>query len=230
MGTGEVLVGADEVLVRYCKGYTPRWGSGAGGAPQGRAAGRGGGTGGARCAWPCNAGMGWVACLLAQLLARWLACANTQSVFQPEADPCRLLNALGQMHVAPAASGRLRRRRAGGPLRRQPAALFLWAEATSTTACPGALPSSAALKPPHDALPSRTHARCPVQSSLTAFSATRHQLPRVALGGSACRPAVFFAVFLAAMGAAQTQAFFPDVAKGKSAVQVRKVFVTSKKF
>lgn len=40
---------------------------------------------------------------------------------------------------------------------------------------------------------------------------------------------VFFAIFLAAMGAAQTQAFFPDVAKGKAAAQVRLHFPTSEK-
>ena len=33
-----------------------------------------------------------------------------------------------------------------------------------------------------------------------------------------CRQ-VFFAIFLAAMGAAQAQLFFPDVAKGKAATQ-----------
>lgn len=32
-------------------------------------------------------------------------------------------------------------------------------------------------------------------------------------------PQVFFAIFLAAMGAAQAQLFFPDVAKGKAATQ-----------
>jgi hypothetical protein len=32
-------------------------------------------------------------------------------------------------------------------------------------------------------------------------------------------PQVFFSIFMAAFGAAQAQAFFPDVAKGKAATQ-----------